>query len=80
MKTLTIRTTIDANRQLTIPLPDDVQPGPAEVVVILNSLAEGVQLKARGWTETEAAGTRARLKSFKADWEAAGMEAYDGHA
>lgn len=80
MKTLTIRTTIDANRQLTIPLPNDVQPGPAEVVVILNPLAEGVQLKARGWTETEVAGTRARLKSFEADWEAAGMEAYDGHA
>ena len=77
MKTLTIRTTIGAKRQLTIPLPDDVQLGPAEVVVILNSLAEGVDLKARGWTESEAAETRTRLKSFDTDWEAPGMEAYD---
>lgn len=77
MKTLTIRTTIGANRQLTIRLPDDVQAGPAEVVVILNPLAEGVDLQARGWTEREAAETRARLRSFEADWEAVGMEAYD---
>jgi len=77
MKTLTMRTTIGASRQLTISLPDDVQPGPAEVVVILNPLAEGLDLKTRGWTEAEAAETRARLKSFEADWEAPGMEAYD---
>ncbi|TKB72848.1 MAG: hypothetical protein E8D45_09750 [Nitrospira sp.] len=77
MKTLTIRTTIGADRQLTIRLPDDVQAGPAEVVVILNPLAEGVDLQARGWAESEAAETRARLKSFEADWKAAGMEAYD---
>jgi hypothetical protein len=77
MKTLTMRTTIGASRQLTISLPDDVQLGPAEVVVILNPLAEGLNLKARGRTEAEAAETRARLKSFEADWEAPGMEAYD---
>ena len=51
--------------------------GPAEVVVILNPLAEGVDLKTRGWTEREATETHARLKSFEADWEAPGMEAYD---
>ena len=77
MKTLTIRMTIGANRQLTIPLPEDVLSGPAEVVVILNPLAEGVDLKARGWTEREATETQARLKSFEADWEVPGMEAYD---
>jgi hypothetical protein len=72
-----MRTTIGASRQLTISLPDDVQLGPAEVVVILNPLAEGLDLKARRWTEAEAAEMRARLKSFEADWEAPGMEAYD---
>ena len=77
MKTLTIRTTIGANRQLTIPLPEDVQPGLAEVVVILNPLAEQLDLKARGWTESEVAETQARLRSFEVDWEAPGMEAYD---
>ena len=77
MKTLTIRTTIGDDRQLTIPLPDDVLPGPAEVVVILNPLAAGLDLIARGWTEREAAETRARMKSFEADWESPGMEAYD---
>lgn len=77
MKTLTIRTTIGANRQLTIPLPEDVQPGPAEVVVILNPLAEQLDLKARGWTESEVAETQARLRSFEVDWEAPGMVAYD---
>lgn len=35
MKTLTIRTTIGTNRELTIPLPDDGKPDPAEGVVIL---------------------------------------------
>ncbi len=77
MKTLTIRTTIGANRQLTIPLPEDVQPGPAEVVVILNPLAEQFDLIARGWTESEVTETQARLRSFEVDWEAPGMEAYD---
>lgn len=77
MKTLTIRTTIGANRQLTIPLPEDFPPGPTEVVVILNPLAEHLDLKARGWTESDAAETRARLKSFETDWKALGMEAYD---
>lgn len=77
MKVLRFQTRIGANRQLTVPLPEDVRPGPAEVVVILNPLAEGVDLKARGWTEREAAETRARLKSFETDWEAPGMEAYD---
>lgn len=76
MKTLTVRTTIGADRQLTIPLPDDVSPGPAEVVVIVHPL-QGEDLRSRGWTAVEAAETRARLKSFEADWEAPGMEAYD---
>jgi hypothetical protein len=43
---------------LTIPLPEDVLPGPAEVVVILNPLAENLDLKTRGWTERDAAETR----------------------
>lgn len=77
MKTLTVRTTIGRDRQLTIRLPDDVAPGPAEVVVVVNPVPPGVDLVARGWTEAEAADTRARLKSFEADWEAPGMEAYD---
>jgi len=77
MKTLTIGMTIGANRQLTIPLPEDVLSGSAEVVVILNPLAEGVDLKARGWTEREATETQARLNPFEADWEVLGMEAYD---
>jgi len=77
MKTVTVRTTIGPDRELTICLPDDVKPGPAEVVVVVNPVPAGVDLVARGWTEQEAADTRARLKSFEADWEAPGMEAYD---
>lgn len=77
MRTLTVQTTIGEDRQLTIPLPEDVAPGPTEVVVILNPIARGVDLTARGWTDAEAADTRARLKSFEGDWEAPGMEAYD---
>lgn len=76
MKTVTMRTTISEDRRLTIALPDDVAPGPAEVVVVVNPL-RGVDLAARGWTEREAADTRARLRSFDNDWEAPGMEAYD---
>ena len=77
MKTLTVRTTIGADRQLTISLPEDVAPGLAEVVVVVNPVASDVDLTARGWTQAEAAAARARLKSFETDWEAPGMDAYD---
>jgi hypothetical protein len=76
MKTLTVRTTIGADRQLTISLPEDVAPGPAEVVVVVNPVGP-VDLAARGWTQAEAADVRARLRSFEADWDAPGMDAYD---
>jgi hypothetical protein len=77
MKTVTVRTTIGVDRKLTIALPEDVTPGPAEVVVVVNPVVPAVDLAARGWTEEEAAETRARLKSFESDWEAPGMDAYD---
>lgn len=77
MKTLTVRTTIGADRQLTISLPEDVALGPAEVVVVVNPVGPAVDLAGRGWTQAEAADARARLKSFEADWEAPGMDAYD---
>ncbi|HXQ24452.1 MAG TPA: hypothetical protein VN812_22405 [Candidatus Acidoferrales bacterium] len=76
MKTVSVRITIGEDRQLTIALPDDVAPGPADVVVIVNPV-QSVDLAAHGWTQAEAADTRARLKSFDADWEAPGMDAYD---
>jgi len=77
MKTLTVRTTIGTDRQLTISLPGDVAPGPAEIVIVVNPVGAGGDLIARGWTQAEAADARARLKSFAADWEAPGMDAYD---
>lgn len=42
MRTLTIRTTIGANRQLTIPLPKDVRPRLAEVVVHVTDLPQRI--------------------------------------
>ena len=77
MKTLTLKTTIAKDRKLTIALPDDVIPGPVEVVVIVNPLPRGIDLTERGWTEADAAEARARLRSFDDDWNAPGMEAYD---
>jgi len=35
MKTLTCKVVIQSDRQLPIPVPEDVPPGPAEVVVVI---------------------------------------------
>jgi len=35
MKTITCKVVIPANRQLRITVPEDVPPGPAEVVVVI---------------------------------------------
>ena len=37
MKTITCKVVIPTNRQLQIPVPEDVPPGPAEVVVVIAS-------------------------------------------
>jgi len=35
MKTLTCKVVIQSDRQLHIPVPEDVPPGPAEVIVVI---------------------------------------------
>jgi hypothetical protein len=35
MKTITCKVVIPTNRQLQIPVPEDVPPGPAEIVVVI---------------------------------------------
>ena len=76
MITLTMQKKIGIDRQLTIALPQDVQEGPADIVVILNPLSEATNPKASS-AQLETTDIRARLKSFEKDWESPGMEAYD---
>jgi hypothetical protein len=43
MKTITCKVVIPADRQLQIPVPEDVPPGPAEVVVVIMPQAIAVK-------------------------------------
>ena len=55
-------------------MPDDI----SESRVIVTFLPEnGVDLRARGIDEKQAAELRARLQTFAEDWERPEMEAYD---
>jgi len=77
MKTWTVKTVVGPNHQVAFKVPEDVPEGPVEIVVVVQPVAEGISLENRGWTETQAAETRSRLKSFEEDWNAPGMEGYD---
>lgn len=58
--------------------PDRVQredlPSSGRTAVVAKPLPSVAEL---GWTPEEAAETRARLRLFEEDWDAAGMDAYD---
>ena len=77
MKTWTVKTVVGPNHQVAFKVPEDVPEGPVEIVVVVKPVEESISLKNRGWTEAQAAETRARLKSFEDDWNVAGMEGYD---
>ena len=78
MKTWTVKTIIGPDHQVTFKVPIEVPVGPVEMVLVVQpSSEERASLKDRGWTEAQAMETRERLKSFDADWNAPGMDAYD---
>lgn len=77
MKTWTVKTVVGPDHQVAFKVPDEIPVGPVELVVVVQPVSEEVSLQDRGWTEAQAAETRARLKSFDTDWNAPGMEVYD---
>ena len=77
MKTWTVKTVVGPNHQVAFMVPEDIPEGPVEIVVVVQPVTEGISLKNRGWTEPQAAETRARLESFEEDWDAPGMDGYD---
>lgn len=77
MKTWTVKTVVGPDHQVAFKIPGDVPEGPVEIVVVVQPVVEAISLINRNWTETQAAETRARLKSFEEDWNAPGMEGYD---
>jgi hypothetical protein len=71
--------------QLVDTLPDSALNEATRVLVSLQHAAQPAdqqqpaQLRVAdlGWTQEQAADTRARLASFAEDWDAPGMEGYD---
>jgi len=57
--------------------PSDVREGTPVLVTFMTP--SGIDLRARGIDETEAAELRARLATFADDWESPGMDAYNDH-
>lgn len=55
--------------------PQDVTE--AKVIVTFLPAPSGIDLRARGIDEAQAADLRARLRAFAEDWDRPDMEAYD---
>jgi hypothetical protein len=82
-----LRATETPPRFLALPLMASNPPTPLRLRVYLSSASTGVPAYGRdrppllvsdlGWSQEEAAATRARLAAFEEDWDAPGMDAYD---
>jgi hypothetical protein len=80
MKTLKLNTEISDDGKIRLEVPCGLPPGPAEVVVIIQSnSASGprVDLKDRGIGREQAADLRGRLSAFSEDWVRPEMDLYD---
>lgn len=76
---------IDERRKLIFDLPQNIPVGKAEIMIIVQPSSNGkerrkgeIDLAARGITPAQAAEMRNRVMSFEEDWNAPGMEVYDG--
>lgn len=83
MEVFKMSVNLSEDRTLTLDLPQNIPLGRAEMMVIVQPLADGrnrhgsIDLAARGITPEQADEMRNRIMSFVEDWEAPGMEVYD---
>jgi len=83
MEAFKLSVDIDAERKITVDLPQNIPLGKAEMMIIVQPLTNGkerrgeINLAARGITAQQAAEMRNRVISFEEDWNAPGMEVYD---
>ena len=82
MQTVTFQVAIPNDRRISLDLPVDIEPGPAEIVVMVRPQArDGVQSQLTiadlGWTTNKAAAVQAKLASFVEDWDGPRLDVYN---
>lgn len=79
MQTQTFKIAIPEDRQISLDLPEDVPPGPAEILVVVQhqTVAESAlpTIADLGWSQEEAAAIRTKLATFTEDWDDPRMDA-----
>ncbi|MBM3129922.1 MAG: hypothetical protein FJ009_15035 [Chloroflexi bacterium] len=86
MQAITYKIAIPEERRISLDLPKEIIPGPAEILVIIQpqpnpSLSSQLTIGDLGWTQERAAAIRAQLASFTQDWDDPRMDVYtvSGH-
>ncbi len=82
MQAITFRVQIPSTRSLTFDLPATIAPGPAEVLLVVQSESSpppnsSLTIDELGWTESKAAKVRGQLASFVEDWDDPRMDIYN---
>ena len=82
MQAITFRVSIPKDRRISLDLPVDIAPGPAEILVIIQpqtkTLVPGqLTIADLGWSPIKAAAVRAKLASFVEDWDDPRLDVYN---
>lgn len=82
MQPLTFKIAIPEDRRISLELPPDIAPGPAEILVVVQpqndtSISDQFTIADVGWSPTKAAAIRATLASFVDDWDDPRMDIYN---
>jgi len=82
MQTVTFKVAIPKDRRISLDLPIDIAPGPAEILVVVQPQTQTVTQGALtiadlGWSPAKAATTRGRLASFVEDWDDPRLDIYN---
>jgi|YNPBryBLVA2012_1023415.scaffolds.fasta_scaffold54204_1 hypothetical protein len=82
MQAITYKIAIPEERRISLDLPEEIVPGPAEILVIIQPqpkapLASKLTISDLGWTQERAAAIRSQLASFTQDWDDPRMDVYN---
>jgi hypothetical protein len=78
MQTLNLKIAIPHDHWISLELPKEIPPGPAEILVIIQPQASPLTIADLGWSPEKAAAVRAQLASFVEDWDDPRMDVYNG--